>query len=71
MANEKMVADEVMALKKMKGEKKLELYRHLREKKVRIGQKIQMFKDIPDHIDTNITLDKEGKLHFPVFLLYD
>ena len=69
--NEKIIVEQVDALKKAKGNKKLDFYRKLREKKLKIGNKVELFQDIPDHVNTNITIDKEGKAHFPVFLLYD
>jgi|TARA_B110000285_G_C14846815_1_gene478013 hypothetical protein len=41
----------------------------MRDKGVKIGKKIH---DLPEgNVDLQITLDKEGKLHFPVLLLYD
>jgi len=66
-----VVANEVEAISNLKEDKKLELYRHLRSKKLKIGKKIELFKELPDSIDTNIRKDKDGKLHFPVFVLYD
>ena len=71
IAKEKKCADEVDSIKNLKQEKKLEMYRHLRSKKVKIGKRLDMFENLPDHINLGISLDKEGKLHFPVFILYD
>lgn len=42
----------------------------MREKKVKVGNKLNY---IPDNVgvDFAITIDSNGKLHFPVLLLYD
>jgi len=52
-------------------DKKLDMYRYIRSKKLKIGKKIQLFEELPDNLELNITKDKDGTLHFPVFLLYD
>jgi len=52
----------------VKTDKKLAIYRQLREHKVRLGKKIPY---IPEGQDIEISVDKDGKLHFPVLLLYD
>ena len=49
-------------------DKKLEVYRNLRGKKVKIGKKIHY---LPEIVEVSITEDSAGKLHFPVLLLYD
>ena len=71
IGNEASQVEEVEAIKNIKSDKKLDMYKFMREKKVKIGKKIQMFEELPDNLELNITKDKEGKLHFPVFLLYD
>lgn len=52
----------------MAKDKKLEIYRNLRSKKIKIGKRIHF---LPEIVDVSITADADGKLHFPVLLLYD
>lgn len=42
----------------------------MRSKKIKVGAKLNY---IPDNVgvDFEITIDNEGKLHFPVLILYD
>jgi DNA relaxase NicK len=47
---------------------KLAVYRNLRAKKVKLGKVVH---HLPQVVDQSITVDKKGKLHFPVLLLYD
>ena len=68
---EKKCADEVASIKSLKEDKKLEMYRFLRSKKLKIGKKIELFEQLPDNLELNVTKDKDDMLHFPVFLLYD
>ena len=52
----------------MKQDKKLEVYRNLRKKKCKIGKKVH---HLPESVELQISEDDDGKLHFPVLLLYD
>mmetsp|Transcript_16528 Transcript_16528/g.28082 ORF Transcript_16528/g.28082 Transcript_16528/m.28082 type:complete len:154 (+) Transcript_16528:466-927(+) len=65
---EKKCVAQVSTLQTEKEDKKMQIYRNLRGKGVKIGKK---FHDMPDSVEMQIKLDKEGKLHFPVVLLYD
>lgn len=69
LENEQINIEQVETIQVVKKDKKMEIYRNLREKKVKIGKKIH---SLPEGgVDLQITQDKEGKLHFPVLLLYD
>lgn len=46
----------------------MEVYRALRQKKIKIGKRVH---HLPEIIDVNIWLDEEQLLHFPVLILYD
>jgi len=46
----------------------MKVYRALRANKVKLGKALH---DLPSMVEQSITLDKKGKLHFPVLLLYD
>ena len=46
----------------------MEVYRAIRAKGIKLGKKIL---DFPEIRDFNVKLDKRGKLHFPVLILYD
>jgi hypothetical protein len=47
---------------------KMNVYRTLRSKKVKIGKCMH---DLPATVESSITIDKKGKLHFPVLILYE
>jgi len=49
-------------------DKKLELYTNMRSKKIKVGKKVH---HLPEIVDVTINIDKDGKLHFPVLILYD
>ena len=69
LENEQINIAQVETIQVTKKDKKMEIYRNLREKKVKIGKKIH---DLPEGgVDLQITIDKQGLLHFPVLLLYD
>ena len=51
-----------------KEDKMMEVYRAIRAKGIKLGKKILEFPEIADFY---VTLDKRGKLHFPVLILYD
>jgi len=59
---------EVQLIHKGKEDKMLEVYRALRSKGVKVGKKSH---ELPEIVDSNITVDKYGKLHFPVLILYE
>lgn len=47
----------------------MSIYHNMRDKGIKIGKKLN---HLPEgNVDYQITLDKEGKLHFPVLILYD
>jgi hypothetical protein len=68
LAKEKKIIEEIETITAKKEDKKLEIYRLLRENKVRLGKKIPY---IPEGQEISISKDQDGKLHFPVLLLYD
>lgn len=68
LAKENRIVAEIETLTAAKTDKKLAIYRQLRDNKVRLGKKIPY---IPEGQEVEISVDKEGKLHFPVLLLYD
>lgn len=49
-------------------DQKLVVYRNLRNKKIKLGKRVH---HLPEIVDVAITEDSDGKLHFPVLLLYD
>lgn len=51
-----------------KEDEKLKVYRNLRGKHIKLGKAVH---NLPQIVDQSITVDKKGKLHFPVLLLYD
>ena len=65
---EKKLAQEVSSLAAQKEDKKIEIYRNLRSKKVKLGKRVH---HLPESLDLQIWLDEDSKLHFPVLLLYD
>ena len=60
--------NEIQTFQALAKDQKMEVYRNLRSKKVKIGKKVH---NLPEIVEVAITLDAEGKLHFPVLLLYD
>jgi hypothetical protein len=46
----------------------MKIYRNLIGKGVRLGKAMH---DLPASVDGNIFVDKKGKLHFPVLILYE
>lgn len=59
---------EVSGLQTLNEDKKLKIYRKLREQGVKLGKKVHY---LPDNLDLQISLDDYGMLHFPVLILYD
>ena len=57
-------------MKTLKEDKKLTLYRNMRSKKIKLGKKLEY---IPENVgvDFKLEIDSDGKLHFPVLILYD
>ena len=55
-------------IKEAKDDKMMQVYRALRSKGIKLGKKLH---DLPEVVDHSVKLDKNGKLHFPVLLLYD
>jgi hypothetical protein len=66
--NEKQYVKEISTLQSIKEDKRMEVYRNLRGKKVKIGKRVH---HLPESLELQISLDEDGKLHFPVLLLYD
>ena len=46
----------------------MKVYRALRANKIKLGKIVH---HLPQMVDQSISLDKKGKLHFPVLILYD
>ena len=65
---EKRCADEVAAISSQKEDMKIQIYRNLRSKRVKMGKKMQR---MPEAHELQIYVDSEGLLHFPVLILYD
>ena len=68
LKKEGVLMEEISTLNNIKKDKKLSIYRQLRDKKVKMGKKIPY---IPEQHELQITVDKQGLIHFPVLLLYD
>lgn len=68
LAREKEIVKETATLNAQKEDKKLEIYRNLRGKKIKLGKKVH---HLPESVELQISKDDDGKLHFPVLLLYD
>jgi Cns1/TTC4 Wheel domain len=60
--------EDVSTIQAMTKDKKLSVYRNLRQKKVKLGKRIHF---LPEIVELQITEDADGTLHFPVLLLYD
>ena len=64
----KIIAD-VSTFQALKEDKKLKVYRNLREKGIKLGKRLH---ELPEgSLDLQISVDDDSKLHFPVLLLYD
>lgn len=61
-------AKEIETIKTVHEDKRMQMYRNLRGKKIKLGKRSVA---IPEVHDVEIKLDKKGILHFPVVLLYD
>jgi len=51
----------------IKEDKRLTLFKNIRSKQIKLGKKIHA---IPESIEASTTIDKQGKLHFPVVLVF-
>ena len=60
--------EEVSTMQALAKDKKLSVYRNMRSKKIKVGKKIHY---LPEIVEVAITEDSQGKLHFPVLILYD
>jgi len=58
---------EIKTIARATQDKKMEVYRVLRGKGVKMGKRIEY---LPEEVDLQISVDADGKLHFPVILLY-
>ena len=70
LEHEKRRAEALKPIETLNENKKLKVYRNMRSKKVKVGNKLNY---IPDNVgvDFKIYVDEDDKLHFPVLLLYD
>ena len=70
LENERKAAEAIKPMENLKQDKKLEIYRNMRGKQIKVGKKLNY---IPDNVgvDFKIEVDKEDRLHFPVLILYD
>ena len=55
-------------IKEKKDDKMMTVYRNVRSKGIKLGKKVI---DLPEVGEARVSLDKYGKLHFPVLILYD
>ena len=46
----------------------VKVYRSLRSKGIKLGKRLH---ELPEMVDQRVTVDKKGKLHFPVLILYE
>ena len=60
--------DEISTVQALAKDEKLEVYRNLRSKKIKIGKRVHF---LPEIVDVSIRVDESDKLHFPVLILYD
>lgn len=60
--------EEISTLKQHETEKKILVYRALRERGIKLGKRQH---HLPEVIDQQIFLDDAGMLHYPVLILYD
>lgn len=60
--------EEVATMQALSKDKKLSVYRNLRSKKIKLGKKTMY---LPETVELQISEDAEGRLHFPVLLLYE
>jgi muconolactone delta-isomerase len=60
--------EEISTMQALAKDKKLSVYRNMRGKKIKVGKKIHY---LPEIVEVSITEDSQGKLHFPVLILYD
>jgi len=51
-----------------KNDEMMKVYRAIREKGIKLGKKVHHLPELAEH---HVKLDKRGKLHFPVLILYD
>lgn len=71
---EKKRAEEIERVKKIeiineaKEDKMMQVYRDIRAKGIKLGKRLH---ELPEVANKHVSLDKRGKLHFPVLILYD
>lgn len=68
MKKERVRANEVSLINNVSEDKKMQLYRNIRGKGIKLGKKVH---HLPEGIEIPVSVDKKGKLHFPVILVYD
>jgi hypothetical protein len=68
LEKEQIIMKDIGTMSALKSDKKLEVYRNLRSKKVKIGKRVH---HLPESLDLQISLDEYKLLHFPVLILYD
>ena len=52
----------------VKEDEMMKVYRDIRAKGIKLGKRLH---ELPEVANKHVTLDKRGKLHFPVLILYD
>lgn len=65
---ERQRLEQVKMINQGKEDEKMKVYRNLIGKGVKLGKAMH---DLPASVDGSITVDKKGKLHFPVLVLYE
>lgn len=68
LSREKSIMREITLINQGKDDEKMKVFRALRANKVKLGKIVH---HLPQIVDQSISLDKKGKLHFPVLILYD
>jgi hypothetical protein len=68
LAKEQDTIRQITLINQGKDDEKMKVYRALRANKIKLGKIVH---HLPQMVDQSISLDKKGKLHFPVLILYD
>jgi hypothetical protein len=68
LAKEQDTIRQITLINQGKDDEKMKVYRALRANKIKLGKVVH---HLPQMVDQSISLDKKGKLHFPVLILYD
>lgn len=68
LEKEKEKAQKIEMIREGKENETVKVYRALRSKGIKLGKRLQ---ELPEMVDQRVTVDKKGKLHFPVLILYE